>query len=52
MSLVDQGSGRSIASDAKWATSLHGGVIRASNVVIISAEPFVLTDSVKRDITD
>jgi hypothetical protein len=32
---VAHGSGRSIASDAKWATSLHGGVILASNVVIM-----------------
>ncbi len=35
MSRVDQGSGRSIPSDAKWVTSLQGGVIPASNVVIM-----------------
>ena len=32
---MDQGSGRSIACDDNVVTSLQGGVIRASNVVII-----------------
>jgi hypothetical protein len=35
VNLVDQGSGRSMACDAKWVTSLQGGVIRAINVVIM-----------------